>query len=435
VLVVSLAPAADAAKYAADLGVGTLVNGSGLWHAEQAWLGYRAEDVLIVVEDGRIKAVNAGVKAPGGAARLSGWTIPGLANVHSHAFQHYLRGTVESGAGDFWEWRQQMYRKADSWDEADYMKFAMGVFHEMLEAGITAVGEFHYLHVFGNGLGNAVIGAARQVGIRITLLDACYLRGGMDGRPLEGVQQTFSDGNVERWARRMDALEDGAGVRIGAAIHSVRAVDPSSMRVVAAWARKRNAPLHIHLAEQPAEVEECLATELCTPTELLEREGILGPDLTAIHSIHVNDHDTSLLGGSKVSICACTTTERDLGDRVGPIRSLVDAGSPLCLGTDSNAVIDLFEEARGVELDQRRATGRRVLHQPEELFRAATIDGMRALGWDAGALRPGMLADFITIGLEPSILWRQLDLGYLMFCCSTRDVTNVVVGGKTVVAK
>ncbi len=411
------------------------MNGSGRWHADQAWLGYRAEDVLIEVEDGRIKAVTAGVPAPAGAVRLSGWTIPGFANVHSHAFQHSLRGTVESGAGDFWEWRQQMYRVAATGDWTDYFKSARFVFREMLEAGITAVGEFHYLHALGNGLGEALTAAAAQEGIRITLIDACYLRGGMDGRPLDEVQKTFSDSDAEHWAQRMDDLEEGPGVRIGAAIHSVRAVDRASMRTIAEWARKRNSPLHVHLAEQPAEVEECLAVEGCTPTQLLEREGILGPDLTAVHAIHVNDDDISLLGGNKVSICACTTTERDLGDRVGPIRSLADAGSQLCMGSDSNAVIDPFEEARGVELDQRRATGRRVLHQPEELFRAATVDGMRALGWDAGALRPGMLADFVTIGLEPQVLWRQLDLGYLIFGCSARDVTNVVVGGKTVVSK
>ena len=411
------------------------MNGSGRWHADQAWLGYRAEDVLIEVEDGRIKAVTTGVPAPAGAVRLSGWTVPGFANVHSHAFQHSLRGTVESGAGDFWEWRDQMYRKADSWDVAGYLKFATGVFREMLEAGITAVGEFHYLHRFGNGLGEALIGAAHQVGIRITLLDACYLRGGMDGRPLDDVQKTFSDGDAEHWVQRMDGLEESAGVRIGAAIHSVRAVDPASMRTVADWARRRNAPLHIHLAEQPAEVEECLAVEGCTPTQLLDREGILGPDLTAVHAINVNADDISLLGGNKASICACTTTERDLGDRVGPVRNLVDAGGALCVGSDSNAVIDILEEARGVELDQRRATGRRVLHAPDELFRAATIDGMRALGWDAGALRPGMLADFITIGHEPPVTRRSLDLGYLVFCCSACDVANVVVGGKTVVSK
>lgn len=409
------------------------MNGTGVWHAEQAWIGHRADNVLIEVEDGKIKSITEGVPPPPGAVRLEGWTIPGLANVHSHAFQHSLRGAVESGAGDFWEWRQQMYHAVTS-DWTDYLKSSRFVFREMLEAGITAVGEFHYLHALGNGLGEALIAAAQQEGIRITLLDACYLRGGMDGEPLDDVQKTFSDGDADRWARRMDDLDEGAGVRIGAAIHSVRAVDPAAMRTVAEWARRRNAPLHIHLAEQPAEVEECLAVEGCTPAQLLEREGILGPDLTAVHAIHVHDGDISLLGANNVSICACTTTERDLGDGVGPIRRLVDSGSPLCVGSDSNAVIDILEEARGVELDQRRATGRRVLHQPEELFRAATIDGMKALGWNAGALRPGMLADFSTIGLEPPVLWRQLDLGYLMYCSSARDVTNVVVGGRTVVS-
>jgi formiminoglutamate deiminase len=411
------------------------VNGTGVWHAEQAWLGHQAEDVLIEVEDGRIKAISEGVPAPAQAVQLRGWTIPGFANVHSHAFQHSMRGAAESGGGDFWEWRTQMYGFAAGLDATGYYEHSRQVFREMLKAGITAVGEFHYLHRYGNDLGQALIEAAKREGIRITLLDACYLRAGMDGRPLEGVQQTFSDGDADSWARRMDAFHDGEGARIGAAIHSVRAVDPASMRTVAAWARERNAPLHIHLAEQPAEVEECLAVERCTPTQLLDREGILGPDLTAIHAVHVDARDISLLGANKVSICACTTTERDLGDRVGPLRSLADAGSALCVGSDSNAVIDILEEARGLELDQRRATGRRVLHQPEGLFRAATIDGMHALGWESGELKPGMLADFITLQQQRIAQLRVLEVGYLMFGCSARDVTNVVVGGTTIVPK
>lgn len=406
------------------------MNGSGLWHAEQAWIGHSAANVLIEVEAGGIKAVTEGVPAPAGAVRLKGWTIPGLANVHSHTFQHSLRGAAESGGADFWEWREVMYRAAAGWDPDGYREFAIVVFREMLEAGITAVGEFHYLHRHGNALGEAAIAAARETGIRITLIDSCYLRGGLDGRPLGSVQQTFSDRDVERWVKRVDELRDEPGVHIAAAIHSVRAVDPRSMGIVAAWARKRNAPLHIHLAEQPAEVEECMAVEKCTPTQLLEREGVLGPDLTAVHAIHVDEHDISLLGGHRVSICATTTSERDLGDRVGPLHGLVGAGSALCVGSDSNAVIDILDEARGVELDQRRTTGRRVLHQPEELFRAATVNGMRAIGWRAGELKPGMLADFVTFDQR-----RPLDLGYLMFCCSGRDVTNVVVGGKTVVSK
>jgi formiminoglutamate deiminase len=408
---------------------------SGAWHAEQAWLGRRAENVLIAVEDGVIKAVTENTSAPRDAVELKGWTLPGLANVHSHAFQRKLRGRVESGGGDFWKWRELMYR-ATEWDEEGYRDFCASVFGDMLTAGITAVGEFHYLHAGGNTLGRAVIAAARKTGIRLTLVDACYLFGGVDGRPLAGAQRTFSDGDVDRWAERMDELADevreGEGIRIGAAIHSVRAVDPDSMRVVAAWARRGGAPLHVHLAEQPAEVEECRTEHGCTPAELLEREGILGEDLTAVHAIHVQESDMSLLGAHRVSVCACTTSERDLGDRVGPLRALADAGCPLTVGSDSNSVIDMLEEARGLELDQRRATGRRALHQPEELLQAATSSGMRALGWKGGELKVGMVADFITV--RPPAESAALDAAQVVFARAACDVTNVVVGGRTVVS-
>jgi formiminoglutamate deiminase len=404
-----------------------------MWHAEHAWLGRPAEQVLIEVAGGRISSITEGAGAPRGSIRLQGWTIPGLANVHSHAFQRVLRGRVESGGGDFWEWRDEMYRAAE-WDESRYLEHCQGVFTEMLEAGITAVGEFHYLHALGNGLGLALIAAAEKVGIRVTLLDACYLRGGLDGSPLQGAQRDFSDGDVERWRQRVDELSDGEGVRIGAAIHSVRAVDPESMRVVAGWARRRRSPLHVHLAEQPAEVRESVEVEGCTPTQLLEREGILGPDLTAVHAIHLDDQDIALLGGHGVTVAACPTTERELGDRVGPLHALAEAGCPLSVGSDSNAVIDMIEESRALELDQRRATGKRVLHQPEALLRAATSGGMRALGWDAGELKPGMLADFITIAQDLGA-GSPVHAGYLVFGRSGKDVTNVVVGGETRLAR
>src|SRR6266550_1821371 len=344
------------------------MDGSGKWHAEQAWLGRRAENVLIEVAGGRIKALEENTFAPADAVALKGWTIPGLANVHSHAFQRLLRGEVESGAGDFWAWRERMYRFTD-WDPADYFKHSRLVFREMLEAGITAVGEFHYLHGHGNELGEALIDAAREEGIRITLIDACYLRGGLDSRPLDAEQMSFSDGDADSWARRLDELSDADGVRIAAAIHSVRAVDPESMRIVATYARERKVPLHIHLAEQPAEVEECMEIEGCTPN----------------------------------------------------------------VGSDSNAVIDILEETRAMELDQRRALGRRVLHQPEDLLRVATVAGMRSLGWDAGELKVGMLADFITLD-RPRGQWRELNPAYLIYGFSGDDVTNVVVGGNTVVS-
>jgi formiminoglutamate deiminase len=409
------------------------LNGNGKWHADQAWLGHRAENVLIEVEAGRITRVEEDVFAPTNAVLLKGWTIPGFANVHSHAFQRLLRGEVESGGGDFWEWRERMYRFTD-WQPADYFKHARLVFREMLEAGITAVGEFHYLHGHGNELGEALIDAAREEGIRLTLIDACYLRGGLDGAPLDLEQMSFSDGDADAWARRVDDLTEDDGVRIAAAIHSVRAVDPESMRIVATYARERRIPLHIHLAEQAAEVEQCIQVEGCTPAELLDREGILGPDLTAVHAIHVNEHDIALLGQNQVSICACPTTERDLGDHVAPLRALAAAGCPISVGSDSNTVIDALEEARGLEVDERRATGRRVLHQPEDLLRAATLNGTRALGWEAGELKPGLLADFVTLD-QPRSLWRELGAAYLVYGYSGRDVTNVVVGGNTVVSR
>ena len=409
------------------------MNGSGKWHAEQAWRGRHAANVLIEVENGRIKSIEEDVFAPHDAIRLRGWTIPGMANAHSHAFQRLLRGEIESGGGDFWEWRDRMYRFTD-WLPADYFKHARLVFREMLEAGITAVGEFHYLHGHGNELGEALIDAAREEGIRITLIDACYLRGGLDGRPLDPDQMSFSDGDADAWARRVDDMSDTDGARIAAAIHSVRAVDPESMRIVATYARERRIPLHIHLAEQPAEVEECMEVEGCTPAQLLDREGILGPDLVAIHAIHLDEGDVARVGQNQVGVCACPTTERDLGDRVGSPSALVRAGCPLSVGSDSNAVIDMLEEARGLELDQRRALGRRVIHQPEELFNAATSGGMRALGWEAGELKPGMLADFVTLE-QPLSLWRELSASYVVYGFSGRDVTNVVVGGETVVVQ
>jgi cytosine/adenosine deaminase-related metal-dependent hydrolase len=232
----------------------------------------------------------------------------------------------------------------------------------------------------------------------------------------------------------MDQMRDSDGARLAAAIHSVRAVDAESMRIIAAYARERRMPLHIHLAEQAGEVEECLTAERCTPAELLDREGVLGPDLTVVHAIHVSESDIALLGENQVSVCACPTTERDLGDRVGPLAALVEAGCGLNVGSDSNAVVDVIEEARALELDQRRATGRRVLHQPEDLLRAATADGMRSLGWEAGELREGMLADFVTLD-QPDSTWRELSPAYIVFGFSACDVTNVVVGGQTVVRK
>ena len=417
------------------------------WHAELAWLGPGrgvAERVLIEVKGERIAAVTEGVDPPPGAARLDGVTIPGLANGHSHAFHRALRGRTHRQGGDFWSWRELMYEVAGVLDPDRYLELATAVYAEMALAGITAVGEFHYLHhdpagrpyADPNAMGEALAEAAGRAGVRLTLIDTCYLRAGLDGAPLAGAQVRFGDGDADAWAERAGAFRERPGVRVAAGIHSVRAVDEAAMATVAAWAAGRDAPLHLHLSEQPAENQACLAATGRTPAALAEAAGVLGPRTTAVHATHLTGEDVARLGATRTAVCLCPTTERDLADGVGPARALAAAGSPLCLGSDSNAVVDLFEEARAVELDERLVTGRRGHHDPSGLLAAATGAGMDALGWDAGRLAPGRLADLVTVGLGSVRLagTRPAEAAdQLVFAATAADVTSVVVSGRQVV--
>ncbi|MET0835106.1 MAG: formimidoylglutamate deiminase [Actinomycetota bacterium] len=417
------------------------------WHAELAWLGPGrgvAEQVLIEVDTERITAVTEGVDPPAGATRLAGVTIPGLANGHSHAFHRALRGRTHRGGGDFWTWRELMYQVAGVLDPDRYLELATATYAEMALAGITAVGEFHYLHhdpagrpyADPNQMGEVLIEAAGRAGVRLTLIDTCYLRAGFDGQALAGAQARFGDGDADAWAERAGALRDRPGVRVAAGIHSVRAVDRAAMATVAVWADGRQAPLHLHLSEQRAENQACIAATGRTPAALAGSAGVLGPRTTAVHATHLTEEDVALLGATRTAACLCPTTERDLADGIGPARSLADAGSPLCLGSDSHAMIDLFEEARAVELDERLATERRGHHQPADLLTAATEAGMTALGWDAGRLAPGRLADLVTVDLRSVRLagTRPADAAdHLVFAATAADVTSVVVSGRQVV--
>jgi formiminoglutamate deiminase len=410
---------------------------------ELAWLGGdRVEaGALVEVDDGRVASLELGVaSAPNGATALAGVTIPGLANAHSHAFQRALRGRAQE-RGSFWGWRERMYELAGRLDPDAYLALARATFTEMALAGITVVGEFHYLHhdraakryADPNAMGRAVIEAARQVGIRITLLDACYLHGGI-GEPLAPGQKRFSDGDAETWIERVEELDEAPMVRIGAAIHSVRAVDPESARRVAEWAGDR--PLHAHVSEQPVENEACIGAYGSTPTEVLATAGVLDRAFTAIHATHVTDRDVELLGKGGCGVCLCPTTERDLGDGVGPAKRLHDAGARLAIGSDSNAIIDPFEEARAVELDERLVIGQRGIHLPADLLRNATAGGYASLGWDAAGFEPGMLADLVTVGLD-SIRLADADrdqlCAALVFSATATDVRKVIVGGELVV--
>jgi formiminoglutamate deiminase len=415
---------------------------------ELAWLGAeRAEaGVLVEVEAGVIAAVTAGTPAPPShARRLEGLTLPGLANAHSHAFQRALRGRTQHGSGSFWTWREQMYRVADRLDPESYLALARATYAEMALAGVTAVGEFHYLHhgpggtpyADANEMGRALIAAAAEAGVRITLIDSCYLHGGI-GEPPEGAQRRFSDGSADAWAERVDALGEGESVRIGAAIHSMRAVDPDAAAVVAAWAREHDRPLHAHVSEQPAENDACLEAYGRTPAALLSGAGALEARFTAVHATHLDDGDVSLLGGTGACCCVCPTTERDLADGIGRMERLALAGASLSLGSDSHAVIDLFEEARAVELDERLASGERGHHTAAALLRAASEDGHACLGWPgAGRIAPGAPADLVTVSLAGvRLAGTDLEnaLDSVVFAAGAADVQHVLVDGREVVS-
>ncbi len=413
---------------------------------EHAWLDTHVEPgVTVETGDGRITHVRTGTSTPPpGAEILRGLTLPGLANAHSHAFHRALRGTVQVGSGTFWTWREVMYTTADRLTPETYHALARAVYAEMALAGITAVGEFHYVHhapggtpyADPNAMGEALVAAAADAGIRITLLDTAYLSSGF-GQPPDTHQLRFSDGSAEAWAERCSVLKERDHARIGAAIHSVRAVPAKELATVVRWAEERRAPLHVHLSEQTAENDACEQAHGCTPTQLLSEHGVLGPRTTGVHNTHLTDADIALIGGSGTGTCMCPTTERDLADGIGPAAALQLAGSPLSLGSDSHAVIDLLEEARAMELNERLRTRTRGHWTAAALLRAASADGHAALGWeDAGTIEAGALADLTTIALD-SVRTAgplpRLAAETAVFAASAADVSHTVVGGRHVV--
>jgi formiminoglutamate deiminase len=416
--------------------------------AERAWLGAAgyAEQVLVGVgADGLITSVERDVEVlPPDATRLPGLLLPGLVNAHSHAFHRALRGRTHTGAGDFWGWREQMYTVAERLDPDSYLALATAAYAEMALAGITTVGEFHYLHHApsgaryddANAMGRSLVEAGRRAGVRVVLLDACYLTADVDGSALAGPQLRFGDGSATAWADRVDALTDDLP-HVGAAVHSVRACPPDAMRDVAAWAQARGAPLHLHLSEQRRENDACLAAYGVTPTRLAADTGVLGPRTTAVHATHLTTDDIGLFGEANAAACLCPTTERDLADGVAPVPSLLDAGSGLCLGSDSHAVVDLLEEARAVELDERLVSERRGTLSPERLLAAATAGGSRSLGTLGGAIAPGCPADLVTLRLDTVRTAGAPDgsevLGAVVFGASAGDVSHVVVDGRLIV--
>jgi formimidoylglutamate deiminase len=405
---------------------------------------------------------------PADALAAGGWAsverlpgralLPGFVNAHSHAFQRVIRGrtqwrSVLAPWADFWSWREAMYAAALALSPEDLFAVSRFCFLEMLRSGITTVGEFHYLHRDPDGrpyedageLAHRVVQAAREVGLRIVLLNVCYARGGV-GRPLQPEQRRFATPDLAAFLEDTRALceryRGEPGVRVGVGAHSVRAVPREWLADLHGWAEAQDVAFHMHVSEQPAEVEACRAAYGLRPVELLAGEGVLGERLTAVHATHLAEDELALLGDARATVCACPTTERDLGDGFLPGAELLDAGARVALGTDSQTAIDFFEEMRLVEYHERLRKQRRVvlavpggegrLEVAPLLFELATESGARSLGVEAGALRPGALADFVAVDLEHPALagWTVESLGALLALSAPADVVvDVWVGG------
>ena len=416
---------------------------TAFWCEHAVLPGGVRRSVRVLTHLGRISEVLVGATAEPDDVRLAGVVLPGLANGHSHTFHRALRGRTHDDGGNFWTWRDAMYGVTRNLDPESYHALAKAVFAEMLLAGYTAVGEFHYVHHAPGGrryddpniMGKALMAAAREAGIRLTLLDTCYLAGGLFAGghvELDEVQQRFSDGSVQDWAARVDALTDDDTTRVGAAVHSVRAVPCDDLAAVGELASTRERPLHVHLSEQPGENLACEGFYGCSPTELLSGEGLLGPMTTVVHATHLSDKDIELLAGAATTACFCPTTERDLADGIGPARRLADAGVTLVLGSDQHAVIDPFEEVRGIEMHERLDTLERGRFSPWSLLSMATHDGYRSLGWDGGLLASGHLADLVAVRLD-SPRTAGVAPDQVLYAATAADVTDTVVNGEHVV--
>jgi len=382
--------------------------------------------------------------------------LPGFVNVHSHAFQRLIRGKSESrvvAGKDFWSWRGTMYHAAANLDPQQVYDVARMAFLEMLLAGTTTVGEFHYLHKAPDGrpyddpnlLSKQVIAAAQSVGIRIVLLRCAYLRSGYR-LPRDPGQTRFFETtpefltNTEALTHEYTAASD---VSISVAPHSIRAVPLDDLREIAAWARARSLPLHMHMAEQVAENEACAHEYGATPVALLGEAGLLGPDWTAVHAVHITGDETAMLADASSTICSCPTTERNLGDGILAADQVMKAQIRVALGSDSQAQIDPLEDARELDYHLRLTHQQRaILDQigdqelAARLFDCATSNGARALAIPAGTLALGSCGDFFTVDLRDlSIAGNFADdlLSLIVFGMNRTAIRDVVVNGKIVV--
>ena len=428
---------------------------------ESAWIdGAVAHGVLLSADDtGTLTAVETGIDtAPSDAEAVSGFVLPGGVNAHSHAFHRMLRGRTHGDGGTFWTWREVMYSVAAKLDPQAYETVARAVFAEMLAGGYTSVGEFHYVHHAQDGtpygterprgdanddaghrahaMERALARAAASAGIRIRLLDTCYLTGGIDSE-LSAEQARFGDGTIDgymdRHAGLIGAFADEfpvetpgeSFVHVGAAIHSIRAVPAANLQRFT----ELSGPVHVHLSEQPAENEASQEAYGATPTEVLARSGVVDDRLSAVHATHLSEEDIAILGGSRSTIVMCPCTEADLADGIGPARELADAGAVISLGSDQHVVLDALRETQGLEAGERLRSGQRGRFSPAELITALTEGGARSLDLPVGSLEVGKACDFVALRTDSMRTMGSLD-EQIILTASASDVHLTVSGGK-----
>lgn len=427
------------------------------WLPDLIWIDDRFESgvAMLADSDGTIARFSS---APGDLAkaeRLAGRAmLPGLVNAHSHAFQRVIRGRTEqrggSGPDTFWTWRDAMYSAANRLSPELLYHAARMAYLEMLLGGITTVGEFHYLHHAPAGvsyqdrnlLGHELLRAAANTGLRIALLRAAYVRGGWN-KPAEPAQARFITAEAAQFIADTEALSShcqSGRSWVGVAPHSLRAVPLDYLLKIVQYARAQALPIHMHVAEQPAEVDACIAEYGMRPVQLLQRHGVLDDHFTAIHAIHVSEQEVEALAGAKSNVCACPTTERNLGDGICPAGQFFGAGVRIALGSDSNVQIDLLEDARELEYHLRLKRLERVILDRERLaahlLRCATENGATSLSAPGGKLEPGRAADFFTVDLnDPSIA--GADTGTLaagiVFSLDRTAVRDVYIAGERVI--
>ena len=412
--------------------------------------GLQADMVVAVSDDGLISGITPRASDTLITDPLPGVALlPGFVNVHSHVFQRALRGHTHrplSKQDTFWTWRRAMYAEAARLDPDRLYVSALRTYREMLAAGYTSVGEFHYVHhqpdgqpyANPNAMSEAVLQAGREAGIRVVLLMTAYAQSGF-GQPPEEGQLRFCDASVEAYLERVEALRI-AGVPVGVAPHSVRAVPANWLRALAEYSRAQQLPLHVHADEQLAEIEQTRTACGCTPIELLERVGALHGRTTVIHATHASAVEIELLARSGSTVCVCPTTEGDLGDGIAPYAELLASGIPLAIGADSNTRLDPLEELRWAEYSARmRYQRRRVLVANELaspgalLLATGSSAGARALGLSSGEIVVGQPADLVAINLNhPTMFgWTSEDLlDVLFFGASAEVIVGTWVQGR-----